>query len=81
MASYKKIGNTGIKYSRENPLGQGTYGSFYLGIYNDQQVAVKRLELKQSEKEEREVNLQQNLDHENVLKIRKVEKDDDFRYD
>ena len=79
MASYKEIGNTGIKYTKENLLGQGTYGTVYLGIYNDQQVAVKRIELKQSEKEEREVNLQQNLDHENVLKIRKVEKDDNFR--
>ena len=79
MASYKEIGNTGIKYTKEKLLGQGTYGTVYLGIYNDQQVAVKRIELKQSEKEEREVNLQQNLDHENVLKIRKVEKDDNFR--
>ncbi len=79
--TFKKIGNTGIKYSRENPLGQGTYGSVYLGIYNDQQVAVKRIELKQSKKEEREADLQQNLDHENVLKILKVEEDDDFRYD
>jgi hypothetical protein len=79
--TFKKIGNTGIKYSRENPLGQGTYGSVYLGIYNDQLVAVKRIELKQSKKEEREADLQQNLDHENVLKILKVEKDDDFRYD
>ena len=81
MASYKEIGNTGIKYTRENLLGQGTYGSVYLGIYNDQQVAVKRIELKQSKKEEREVYLQKILDHENVLKIRKVKEDDDFRYD
>jgi serine/threonine-protein kinase/endoribonuclease IRE1 len=81
MASYKKIGKTGIKYTRENLLGQGNFGSVYLGIYNDQQVAVKRILLNRYEKEEREVNLQQNLDHENVLKILKVEEDDDFRYD
>ena len=32
------------------------------------------------EKEEREVNLQKILNHKNVLKIRKVDEDDDLRY-
>ena len=80
MASYKEIGNTGIKYSRENPLGKGAFGDVYSGIYNNEQVAVKKLLLNRYEKEEREVDLQKNLNHENVLKIRKVEEDDDFRY-
>jgi serine/threonine protein kinase len=80
MASYTEIGNTGIKYSREDPLGQGAFGDVYRGIYNDEHVAVKKLLLNRYEKEEREVDLQKILNHENVLKIRKVEEDDNFRY-
>jgi serine/threonine protein kinase len=80
MAAYKKIGDTGIQYSKEDVLGRGTYGDVYLGILNKEKVAVKKILLNRSEKEEREVDLQKILDHENILKILQVVEDDDFRY-
>jgi serine/threonine protein kinase len=80
MAAYKKVGDTGIQYSKEEVLGRGTYGDVYLGIFNKEKVAVKKILLNRSEKEEREVDLQKILDHENILKILQVVEDDDFRY-
>jgi serine/threonine protein kinase len=80
MAAYKKISDTGIQYSKEDVLGRGTYGDVYLGIFNKEKVAVKKILLNRSEKEEREVDLQKILDHENILKILQVVEDDDFRY-
>ncbi|XP_046460945.1 CBL-interacting serine/threonine-protein kinase 20-like [Daphnia pulex] len=80
MAAYKKVGDTGIQYSKEDVLGRGTYGDVFLGIFNKEQVAVKKILLNRSEKEEREVDLQKILDHENILKILQVVEDDDFRY-
>ncbi|KAI9561450.1 hypothetical protein GHT06_012407 [Daphnia sinensis] len=80
MESYKEIGDTGISYSKNDVLGKGTYGDVYRGIFNGENVAVKKVLLNRSEKEEREVNLQTRLDHTNVLAILKVAEDDDFRY-
>ena len=80
MASFKKIGDTGIEYSKQNLLGKGTFGAVYLGVYNGEKVAVKKILLNRSENEEREVDLQKILNHKNVLKILKVEEDEDFRY-
>jgi serine/threonine protein kinase len=80
MAAYKKIGDTGVEYSKENLLGRGTYSDVYHGIFNTKQVAVKKILLNRSEKEEREVDLHKILDHENILKILQVVEDDDFRY-
>ncbi|KZS17821.1 Uncharacterized protein APZ42_015816 [Daphnia magna] len=80
MGSYKEIGDTGILYSKNDVLGKGTYGDVYRGVFNGKKVAVKKILLSRSEKEEREVSLQIKLDHTNVLAIRKVAEDDDFRY-
>ncbi len=80
MASYKIIGDTGVQYSKENLLGRGTYSDVYLGIFKKEKVAVKKILLNRSEKDGREVDLQKNLNHENVLKICRVVEDDDFRY-
>lgn len=80
MAAYKKIGDTGIQYAKEEVLGRGTFGIVYLGIFNEEEIAVKKILLNLSEKEGREVDLQKNLSHENVLKICRVVEDDDFRY-
>ncbi|XP_046460948.1 serine/threonine-protein kinase/endoribonuclease IRE1-like isoform X2 [Daphnia pulex] len=80
MAAYKKIGDTGIQYAKEDVLGRGTFGIVYLGIFNEEKIAVKKILLNLSEKEGREVDLQKNLSHENVLKICRVVEDDDFRY-
>ncbi|XP_046634544.1 mitogen-activated protein kinase 5-like [Daphnia pulicaria] len=80
MAAYNKIGDTGIQYAKEEVLGRGTFGIVYLGIFNEEKIAVKKILLNLSEKEGREVDLQKNLSHENVLKICRVVEDDDFRY-
>jgi serine/threonine protein kinase len=80
MAAYNKIGDTGIQYAKEEVLGRGTFGIVYLGIFNEEEIAVKKILLNLSEKEGREVDLQKNLSHENVLKICRVVEDDDFRY-
>lgn len=80
MGSYKEISDTGITYSKNDVLGKGTYGEVYRGVFNGERVAVKKILLSRSEKEEREVSLQIKLDHTNVLAIRKVAEDDDFRY-
>lgn len=80
MGSYKEISDTGITYSKNDVLGKGTYGDVYRGFFNGESVAVKKILLSRSEKEEREVSLQNKLDHTNVLAIRKVAEDDDFRY-
>ncbi|KAI9561449.1 hypothetical protein GHT06_012406 [Daphnia sinensis] len=78
MEDYKVIG--GIIYFTNDLLGEGSYGNVYRGIFNGESVAVKKILLKRSVKEEREVELQIKLNHKNVLAILNVAEDDDFRY-
>lgn len=79
MESYIKVGNTEISYSKKELLGNCAYGQVFRGFFTGESVAVKRIELKVSEKEDREVNLQIGLDHSNVLAILNVTEDDNFR--
>lgn len=61
-------------------LGRGGYGTVYRGRYEGCDVAVKRIQLDSFENEDREIKLQNGLDHDNVLKILTVEDNEDFRY-
>lgn len=53
-----------ISFDRSEVLGKGGYGTVYRGLWGVQPVAVKRIELKSDEQEEKSL---QRLDHENVM--------------
>ncbi len=76
--SYTKVGGKGISYARDAVLGKGGFAIVYRGFYKGKEVAVKRIELNRTE--DREVDLQHSLTHENVLKILEEDKNDDFRF-
>jgi serine/threonine protein kinase len=71
---------TGTSYNKKDVLGMGSYGIVFSGFHRDRKVAVKRIEVHRLNPEDREVKMQMKLEHENVLKMLTVEKDDDFRY-
>ncbi|XP_046460725.1 uncharacterized protein LOC124207369 isoform X2 [Daphnia pulex] len=68
-----------ISYDRREILGTGGFGTVFLGSYDGKQVAVKRIELQRLDPKDREVTLQKQLNHENVMAILAVEHDVDFR--
>ena len=74
-----------ISIDRKTVLGKGGYSVVYEGKYGDTPIAVKRIVLDQIRSSNevaptlQEINNQQKLNHENVLKIHAVEEDDDFR--
>ncbi|XP_046460943.1 CBL-interacting protein kinase 26-like isoform X3 [Daphnia pulex] len=74
------IKKSDTSYQKKDVLGKGNFGIVFLGSHKSKQVAVKRLELHRLDPEDREVNLQMKLEHENVLKILSVDEDDDYRY-
>ncbi len=77
---YKTIGEKGtISYLRKDVLGRGLYGSIHPGIFNGQKVTVNKIQLTDSAGD-CEIELQMNLNHQNVLKILEVDKDDEFRF-
>ncbi|KAI9561484.1 hypothetical protein GHT06_012442 [Daphnia sinensis] len=69
-----------IEVNKGDVLGKGGFGIVYRGTYNGETIAVKKIMLENVDKHNREVTLQIQLDHENVLKILTVEQSDDFRY-
>jgi hypothetical protein len=74
------IKGTDTSYQKKGVLGKGNYGIVFRGSINQgEEVAVKRLEFHRLDQEDREVNLQIKLEHENVLKILAVHEDDDYR--
>lgn len=70
---------TGTYYVKKDVLGVGSFGIVFRGSHRGVDVAVKRIELHRLDPEEREAKSQMKLEHENVLKIFTVEKDDDYR--
>jgi serine/threonine protein kinase len=59
------------------PLGEGGFGSVFLGQFDDRQVAVKRVDLfNVSENEEKSLQM---LDHPNVIKLFHSESDENFK--
>jgi serine/threonine protein kinase len=66
-----------ITFDRSNRLGEGGYGSVFLGKFNGKEVAVKKVErFKVVENEE--LALKQ-LDHPNIIKLLHSESDKDFK--
>lgn len=83
LSSCSKIEGSGISYSRKDVLGSGTFGTVYLGIFEEKKVAIKKIQLKhqQSVKEDREVKNQLEAQgHENVVQIFETVQDLDFRF-
>jgi hypothetical protein len=68
-----------ISFDRNEILGRGGFGSVFKGLWSDQPVAVKRIELTLHTSDEQEEKRLQNLDHENVIEIFHTERDADFK--
>ena len=67
-----------ITFDRNKPpLGEGGYGSVFLGKFNGKEVAVKKVELHKVVENE-ELALEQ-LDHPNIIKLLHSESDKDFK--
>jgi serine/threonine protein kinase len=66
-----------ITFDRSNRLGEGGYGSVFLGKFNGKEVAVKKVELHKVVENE-ELALKQ-LDHPNIIKLLHSESDKDFK--
>lgn len=79
-SEFPKPWSGNIQFNKEDVLGKGGFAVVYRGIYNNDIIAVKRIVLENVDPLNREVTLQTQLDHENVLKILAVEQSDDFRY-
>lgn len=80
MANNNSVAFSGKIDCTKSILGKGGFGTVYRGRYEDCDVAVKRIQLDSFEGDDREIRIQNGLDHENVLKILTVEDNDDFRY-
>jgi serine/threonine protein kinase len=68
-----------IKIDRKQILGQGGYGIVYKGLWGEEAVAVKRIQLANTESNEKEEKALEKLNHPNVIKLLDVEIDKDFR--
>jgi serine/threonine protein kinase len=66
-----------ITFDRSNRLGEGGYGSVFLGKFNGKEVAVKKVELHKVVENE-ELALKQ-LDHPNIIKLLYSESDKNFK--
>jgi serine/threonine protein kinase len=66
-----------IQVDDQVPLGEGEYGSVFLGKFDGCQVAVKKVELRKvNDNDEKVLKL---LDHPNVIKFLHSESDDKFK--
>ena len=62
----------------EEPLGRGAFGLVYKGQFQENDVAIKKVQLPFAEND-RELNSLQILNHPNVVKLLYSEQDADFR--
>jgi serine/threonine protein kinase len=68
-----------IKIDRSKILGSGSYGIVFEGTWNGKKVAVKRVQIANTESSKPEEEALQKLDHPNVIKLFDVQSDEDFR--
>lgn len=70
-----------LRISRDELLGDGRTAKVFKGEFDNQKVAVKRIQLVDANKFfDREVEGMNNMnDHDNVLKLLAVDQDDDFK--
>ncbi|KAI9550631.1 hypothetical protein GHT06_000622 [Daphnia sinensis] len=66
-------------YDGSAPLGQGGYGSVFLGEFEGRKVAVKRVEVFHLGNDNEE-NALKRFDHPNIVKLFYSEKDNNFKY-
>lgn len=74
-----------VEFDRGKVLGQGTYGTVFLGTFKDEKVAVKRIQIRagidvNDARQSREEEAMKKLEHPYVLKLIEVQKDLDFKY-
>ena len=73
--------NTQIEYDRKVQLGQGGFGSVFLGKYNGVKVAVKTVQLHLvNDNEEKALQCLQQFGHPNIVKLLYSELNADFKY-
>lgn len=69
-----------LRISRNELLGDGRTAKVFKGEFDNQKVAVKRIQLVDANKFfDREVKGMANMNHRNVLKLLAVDQDDDFK--
>ncbi len=68
-----------IKIDRNKILGTGSYGIVFEGTWNGKKVAVKRVQIANTESSKLEEEALQKLDHPNVIKLFHVQSNEDFR--
>lgn len=66
-----------IQYNSKDKLGEGGFGSVFLGQFDGRQVAVKRVDVTKVNDNEEKVLKQ--LDHPNVIKLFHSESDKHFK--
>ncbi len=69
-----------INYYRKKQIGQGGFGSVFLGECNGTKVAVKKIQLTGDQSYQKEEEALKNLHHSNVIKLLHCESDLDFRF-
>nr|CAH0106343.1 unnamed protein product [Daphnia galeata] len=67
-----------IELDQTDRFGEGAHGSIFSGKFNNKQIAVKRVQL--IDTDEREEGALQKLDHLNVVKLNHIENHDTFKY-
>lgn len=72
--------NSPITIDKSAILGMGSYSTVFIGTFNGEQVAVKRIPLYRVEPEERKVEIIKLLNHNNVVRFLGVDNDEFFRY-
>jgi serine/threonine-protein kinase/endoribonuclease IRE1 len=68
------------KFDFRNLLGEGSYGKVFLGDWDGVKVAIKRVEISNTQNNGQEEEAMRKLNHPNVIKLFYVESDPVFRY-
>lgn len=79
----EKIVSQSLSYNENAVLCKGTNGFFFRGFLNGIEIAVKRVQLANVQKEptqKKEEEGLSSLNHRNVIKLLHVEQDSTFRY-